>query len=382
MMINPYEPVRDSKDIEDSLISEKVFFSFDGVIERDDYARLLPNRHFLWFLQAILLVLLAPTLCLGFIIATISLAKDGLSLESLVTLTIVIAVAIVAVITFITMGRKWRSNRYLKRFPDLLGVVRGEFSDKGLRLHDGKRQHWFGPSHLAMVDVTRVGIRVPLPGNPYRYLAFTDRLLGGFHSGQAQDFKKLWQRKAAQISQANASSVANLWGELVDAPESSVAFNGYCTVQEPFRSPETKQAALIESVSAVGMLGVAAYLATDSNYVFWGALAFAALGGISSFQAWRKYFYGTIERNWFQYGWVSETQVGLCHNEIGVIFDRAELAAVECSENAVVLTTHSQTRLHIFREQVAGDTEWERLRTLLPPFTSPTSPNTSAEPTR
>jgi hypothetical protein len=380
-MTNPYEPVLESDDTEDSLLSTDAFFTFDGVIEQRDYALLLPNRSLLFCLQIVLLVTLAPALCIGLFMAIAMVAMEGLSLESLVTIGVVTGLAVVATITFLAIGRKWRSNRYLKRFPDLLGVVRGEFTDKGLLVNDGKRQHWFGPSHLATADISRAGIRVPLTGHPYRYLAFTSRLMKMFSPAQAKDLQTLWRKKAARISRTEPNPVANLWAKLTAAPERSVAFKGYCTVNEPFKSTETRQAAIIESISALGMLGFAGYLAKDSNFMSWGALMFAVLGGVSSVLAWRKYLYGTIERSWFQYGWVSETEVGVCNNEIGVVFDRGELAKVESSDEAVVLTTHSQTRLYIFREQVVDETSWQHLKTLvaseaLGSLTSQPSPHT------
>jgi hypothetical protein len=51
MTNNPYEPTLCIEPIDAPSIEPDSRFVFEGMIEREDYANLLPNRHFLWWLQ-------------------------------------------------------------------------------------------------------------------------------------------------------------------------------------------------------------------------------------------------------------------------------------------------------------------------------------------
>ena len=74
---------------------------------------------------------------------------------SLVTLVMTCGLLALAAFTAIAIGRHWRSHRCLNRFPDFLGHAHGEFNQYGLLFRDGKRQHWCGPTILAMSTISK-----------------------------------------------------------------------------------------------------------------------------------------------------------------------------------------------------------------------------------
>jgi hypothetical protein len=137
-------------------------------------------------------------------------------------------------------GARARSGFYLKRFPDLLGYARGEFNSTGLLMHDGKRHHWFGPSHMASATLSKQGIRVPLPGHPYRYLAFSRRLMLTYSLQQAHELHAFWRKRAARSTPSESNPVANLWPFAMQPPAEAIAFKGYCHITEPLKSTENK----------------------------------------------------------------------------------------------------------------------------------------------
>lgn len=363
MMINPYQPVLQPESVED--LEPLTGLHFDGVIEREDYAALLPNGQFLWWLQVTLLLVLVPALVLGVFISSASLLKDGATIQSLVILAMTCGLLILAAFTAIAMGRRWRSHRYLTRFPDLLGLALGEFDQHGLLFHDGKRQHWFGPTVLAAATISKAGIRVLLPGSPYRYLALTKRLFQPYNIDKAFEFKAAWKKKAARRSHSEIHPIANLWKLTAETPDGAVGFKGYCSTKESTRSSEVRQRAMLETVTAVGMFALAC--TTDRTYWFLGASVYSLFSAYACVQSWRQYFHGAVENGWYQYGWISATQIATCINEIGTVLDRKEVTSVNISEGVYSLTTTANNQLFIFREHVANEVQWQKLGDLLHP---------------
>ena len=363
MTINPYQPVPAAESIEDS--EALTSLPFDGVIEREDYAALLPNGQLLWWLQATLLLVLVPALVVGVFISSASLIKDGVRIQSLVILAMTCGLLTLAAFTAIAMGRRWRSHRYLTRFPDLLGLALGEFDQHGLLFHDGKRQHWFGPTVLAAATISKAGIRVLLPGSPYRYLALTKRLFQPYNIDKAIEFKAAWKKKAARRSHSEIHPIANLWKLTAEIPDGAVGFKGYCSTKGSTRSSEVRQRAIFEAVTAVGMFALAC--TTDRIHWFLGASVYSLFSAYACVQSWRQYFHGAVENGWYQYGWISATQIATCINEIGTVLDRKEVTSVNISEGIYSLTTTANNQLFIFREHVANEAQWQKLVDLLRP---------------
>lgn len=360
MKINPYQPVLLPEQVDGP--ETPLGLHFDGVIEREDYSALLPNGQFLWWLQGILLLLLVPALVLGVFISSASLLKDGVTIQSLVILAMTCGLLALAVFTAIAMGRRWRSRRYLTRFPDLLGLALGEFDRHGLLFHDGKRQHWFGPTILAEATVSKAGIRVLLPGSPYRYLALTKRLFQSYNFNKASELKAAWKKNAARRTHSEIHPVANLWNRAAEVPDGAVGFKGYCSTKESTRSPEVRQRAILETVTAMGMFALAC--TTDRIHWLLGASFYSLFSAYASVQSWRQYFYGAGESGWYQYGWLSPTQLAICVNETGTLFEREEISLVAAGENFYTLNTAANHQLFIFREHV-NESHWTRMSALL-----------------
>jgi hypothetical protein len=366
MTINPYRPTFLPDTVDDSSLATSDRILFDGTIEPQDYQSLLPNRQFLWWLQAVLLIVLMPVLVGSLFIATSMLALEGVTKEAIIIMLVSATTMIVAGWCIAALGTGLRSRKYLSRFPDLIGVARGEFNRDGLLTHDGIRLHWIGPTGLAAAMVSKRGIRVPQPGSPYRYLANTTRMFDSYSLTQFENLLAIWRKKAARSTPTVPNPVANLWTSASEPPEGTVLFKGYGSVQEPLRSSrETKERLISETIVTVVAIAVGVFFINDRSIVFWAAIISTFFCGYSCYQTGRQFLYGTIERSWYQYGWVSDSQVAICNNEWGTIFKHTEITSVEVNDSHLAIVTGINTRHYILHEQVADDSAWLRLNKLL-----------------
>ncbi len=268
-MINPYQPtlLPDTDDDFSLATSDRILF--DGTIERQDYQRLLPNRQLLWWLQAVLLVVLMPVLVGSLLIAATKFALEGVTQEAIIIMLVSAATMVIAGWCIAAMRSGWRGRKYLSRFPDLIGVARGEFNRDGLLTHDGIRQHWIGPTGLSTAMVSKAGIRVPLPGSPYRYLAYTTRMSDSYSLTQAENLLAIWRKKAARSTPTDPNPIANRWISASEPPEGTVLFKGYCSVREPLRSSrETKERLIGETIVTVVAIAVGVFFINDRGIVF------------------------------------------------------------------------------------------------------------------
>lgn len=370
MTINPYQPTLLPDPNEDPNFAASHRMFFDGRIEREDYERLLPNSRLLGWLQVALLLVIVPLLAGALLLALASIIKDGMTSGAFITLGVSVMSLAVAIFAVAAMRRRWRSRKYLSHFPDILGPARGEFNNDGLLMHDGVRQHWFGPTFLSASKVFKAGIRVPLPQvNPYRYLAITSRLFDAYSHTQAKQLQAVWRKNAVKIIATDAhrvgNPIANRWTVAIDPPEGAISFSGYFSSTESSKSEETKQQVISETFGFIGIFIAVIALATYDNPLFWGAIMFLFVSGFSGFFTWRKYLYGTVDQSWYQYGWVSVTQIATCHNELGTLIERGEISSIDSNDQMFSLTTHENSQLFIFREHVSGDAAWLRLGELL-----------------
>jgi hypothetical protein len=308
--------------------------------------------------------------------------QDGVTYDTIVVSLVCATTMVTAGLCIAAVRTGWRSRKYLSRFPDLIGVARGEFNRDGLLTHDGIRQHWIGPTGLSTAMVSKVGIRVPLPGSPYRYLAYTKRMFDSYSLTQAEKLIAIWRKKAARSTPTDPNPIANLWSSASEPPEGAVLFKGYCSVREPLRSSrEMKERVIGETVITAVTIAVAVFFINDRNLIFWAAIISALFCGYSCYQTWRQLLYGTTERSWYQYGWVSDIEVAICHNEWGTIFNHFEITKVEVTGNYLAIVSGIDTRHFILREQVADEFAWLRINELLGQFTtSQSSTNDTLQP--
>jgi hypothetical protein len=312
-----------------------------------------------------------PVLVGSTLIAAFKLALEGVASEAIIIMLVSATTIIIAGWCIAALGTGWRSRKYLSRFPDLIGVARGEFNRHGLLTHDGVRQHWIGPTGLSAAMVSKRGIRVPLPGSPYRYLAFAKRIFDSYSLTQAEKLLVIWRKNAARSIPTDPNPITNLWTSASDPPIGAVLFKGFCSVREPLKSSrEIKERVIGETVITLVTFAVAVFFIRDRNFIFWAAAISALICGYSGYQTWRQFLYGTMERSWYQYGWVSDSEVAICHNEWGTIFSHREITKVEVASNYLAIVSGIDTRHFILREQVADDFAWLRLNELLGQFTT------------
>lgn len=168
---NPYAPTSEIRVAPESI-------SFDGSVTEEHYRTLLPRQETRLFaaLAILLFAIVLPVLIAAFLFAVFSGNPQGI-----VGSTCMTSASIVGLLFCIRMASsRTKSRSYLRRFPDLLGPMRGTFNSNGLVLVDDEKTHWLPWAQLAHMVVSNSGVRVPLGDDPRRFLALADELFDGF----------------------------------------------------------------------------------------------------------------------------------------------------------------------------------------------------------
>ncbi len=187
---NPYAPTSEICVHPDSI-------SFDGIVSEESYRKLLPKTQlFLFLILAFLLIAVAlPLLITASLFAIFATGEAGMIVGS-VGMTLVTSIALVFCIRMVSTRARARS--YLKKFPDLLGPMKGTFSSTGLILEDEDKTHWFPWVLLSHLVVTKAGVRVPLGEDARRFLALDGEMFDGY---QPRDMEQMRiQNKTAQTT--------------------------------------------------------------------------------------------------------------------------------------------------------------------------------------
>ncbi len=187
---NPYAPTSEFRVYPESI-------SFNGVIIEEHYRKLLPKNEMRFFvtLAFLLFAIALPILITASVVSIFIGGQPGPIIGSL-TVSLLLCAAMMFCIRM--ASTRIRAKSYLKKFPDLLGAMKGTFSSKGLILEDMEKSHWFPWVQLSRLVVTDGGVRVPLGDDPRRFLALADELFDGYRPSDMEQM--LFRNKVAQTT--------------------------------------------------------------------------------------------------------------------------------------------------------------------------------------
>lgn len=358
--INPYAPVSAGKD-------DRTRLTFDGSIEPLDYAELLPRWDVESVLIRILLALLALTMAVVVSALIVGLWIRGLAREviplviPLVGFGLVIGAGMGSAVRFIRPTQ--RARRKLKRFPDLLGPACGQVTESGLTFDCGDREHWFGPQSLLASQVSAAGIRVRIDQDPDRFLALTSRMFDGFDETVALRIHRSWHEALAVSTPDDEPVGLDLWYEMNTVGDEAVAFRGAVTLQQTLRTPENLRKAVLETFVAIavvliGCLGGGLL----SEWGRYGTLALGTISVISSLWIWMRYFRGMQVETWTQSGWLSQRELAIQRQSVGIRVPLSEIHTVDDHGDILVLAGKSGSVYYLSREHFENDEDWASIK--------------------
>lgn len=235
---NPYEPTSEISVCPDII-------SFEGEIREEDYRKLLPRKEMILLvsLAFLLVAVVLPILVTAFFFAI----ADGSSAAMLAVSSSAILFTSIAFAFCIRMASTRRRARgYLKKFPDLLGTLKGTFSSQGLVVDDHEKTHWFPWVQLSQLVATKEGVRVPLSEDPRRFLALSAEFFTSYRQSDMQQMrfqnhavKTTYEQLAADSAAVFQTEVGSesyfvgwsqqpvkwkVWGTLLIGPISFVGF--------------------------------------------------------------------------------------------------------------------------------------------------------------
>lgn len=289
--VNPYDPPTDHQ-------IEATRLTFDGVIEERDYAQLLSRRDLdsvllkflLW-----LLILVTVLICVILVVVVVTKGWDPIMLRGIVLggLTGAGSVFVIWFSRPIVCAR-----RRLSRFPDLLGVARGEVTDSGIVFFDGTHQHWFGPQQLLKTKVTEFGISIQLSEDATHRLPLTARLFDRYGQARALEMQRAWNDAASEATDEFPAGL-DQWNLLNRRPDDGIPFFGTITVQTPLRTPELRRRLFIETaLSLIGFVCVYFFDRESASWIRYGLLAYLAFAFVVGLWNWWQYFRGMNVQQW------------------------------------------------------------------------------------
>jgi hypothetical protein len=178
--INPYEPTTATSAYPDVI-------SFEGEIREEDYRKLLPKNEMLLLvtLAFLLLSIVLPILVAAFFFAV----AEGSSATILAFIVAIFCTLLAYAFCVRMASTRRRARGYLKKFPDLLGPVKGTFNSQGLMVEDNKKTHWFPWVQLFHLVATKEGVRVPLSEDPRRFLALSAGLFTSYRQSEMEQLR-------------------------------------------------------------------------------------------------------------------------------------------------------------------------------------------------
>ena len=206
---NPYAPTSEIRVHPDAI-------SFEGIVSEENYRKLLPKKEIILFLTlAFLLIAVALPVLITASFFAIFVDGDAGMIVGSVGMTLLTSIALVFCIRM--SSSRNRARAYLKKFPDLLGPLKGTFSSTGLLLEDEEKTHWFPWVLLSHLVVTEAGVRVPLGEDPRRFLALHVELFDGYQPSDMEQMRIRNRTAQTTYEQLAADSAAAFQSEVGSA---------------------------------------------------------------------------------------------------------------------------------------------------------------------
>lgn len=159
--------------------------SFEGVVTEEFYRRLLPRGELVLFLTlAFLLIGIALPILIPAVVFAIFIQGE----PAMIIGTVGMALFTLIGLWFCTRmaSTRARASAYLRKFPDLLGEMKGNFSSNGLILSDSEKTHWFPWILLSHMIISDTGVRVPLGRDGRRFLALAAEMFDSYRPNDMQ----------------------------------------------------------------------------------------------------------------------------------------------------------------------------------------------------
>ena len=162
--------------------------TFQGTITEEHFRSLLPKTELRLFV-ALALLLLAIVLPILIVALFFAIFVDGKPEEIIGAFCMTLLSIVAIVFCMLMLSTRRRARKYLTKFPDLLGAMKGTFSSHGLILEDNGKTHWFPWVQLSHLVVSKVGVRVPLGDDPRRFLALADDLFDAYRPSDMEQLR-------------------------------------------------------------------------------------------------------------------------------------------------------------------------------------------------
>ncbi len=336
-------------------------FAFDGVITKEDFSGMMPNRDFIW----LLLVIVTPVSVIGAFGVMIS------ALSQFTTNRWVMPGFVFAEVVLIGMPlglyyllASSRAKRILRQRPDLLSTARGTLGPRGMFFDDGCRSHWYDASILQRSKVLKSGVRIQWSVDPYLFLALSKRVFENFEQRRLCELVRYWREHVPDEGEASVPNerVARLRA----APADAIHYSGEVTLHLPGDTPENRRQAWSLMVqwlmTAAGLASICYFGDRTWNAITIGGLIFTIAYGWVVASAWRKLGQTGAKVSWTQSGWINRETLLI---EVTGAATRCPLEVLQVNSKAeenVIWFTSDISMIPITRDTVATPADWQQLK--------------------
>ena len=249
-------------------------------------------------LAFLLLAVAIPILVAASFYAIFASGNPGAMIGSIV-MTLLTVAALVFCIWMASV--RSRANAYLKKFPDLIGPVKGAFRPTGLLVNDGEKTHWFPWVQLFRLAVTKIGVRVPVDQDPRRFLALAPELFSSYHP---EDLKAM---------RAKYSMRKSNYDELIAESAGAFEFDvqAGCFFSGTFQKPATTETWIRVLIGPVSLCGYVGYLSLLGRWN-WISICLCIVLALTVFPSvWKigQLFRNQLHSMEVSWGWLTETDL-------------------------------------------------------------------------
>ena len=349
---NPYAPTSEIRVHPDAI-------SFEGIVSEENYRKLLPKKEVVLFLTlAFLLIAVALPLLITASFFAIFVDGDAGMIVGSVGMTLLTSIALVFCIRM--SSSRNRARAYLKKFPDLLGPLKGTFSSTGLLLEDEEKTHWFPWVLLSHLVVTEAGVRVPLGEDPRRFLALHVELFDGYQPSDMEQMRIRNRTAQTTYEQLAADSAAAFQSEVGSANY----YSGW--IQQPVTW--SVWITLLLGPVILGIYLVILVIQTVQGQWSWvrlGLVVVLLLAVLPSVRSIVRLLRNRNRSTTMCWGWLSETELIYGSNFHVIRIPMASMNYIGRDAETLQFQLPSEANFYLFRAHFQETSHFERIRALL-----------------
>jgi hypothetical protein len=360
--INPYQASSFGNDGSSRMRSEPADeFSFCGAITKEDFARMIPGRDFMW----LLLVIVTPVSVIGAFGVMISALSQFATNKWVIPGFVFAEVVLIGMplgLYYLLAGS--RAKRILRQRPDLLSTARGTLGPRGMFFDDGFRWHWYDASMLQRSKALKSGVRIQWSADPYLFLALSKPIFENFDQRRLQDLARYWRE---HVPDEDQPSEPNEWVERMRAaPADAIHYSGEVTFEYPGDTPEKRKQAWSLTVQwlmmAIGLACLCLFGDRSWNLITVGGLICTIAYAWVVATSWRKIGQPGEVVSWTQSGWVNRETLLV---EVTGAATRCPLTTLQVNskvEENVIWFTSQTSMIPITKDLVATPADWQQLQ--------------------